>query len=87
MIMCATEQQADDLLMQVRPLCTGRGGKSNLVLGVDIINGMLCKYYYLDEPSSLNINGEVSKESVKHALLLEDSLTIQHFIDELESKQ
>ncbi len=82
--MNCTEQQADELLTLVRPMCTHKG-KADLRMGVDLINGMLCKFYYQDEPGSLNITGDITKESVKHALLAEDSLTIDWFIKELKT--
>jgi hypothetical protein len=83
MIMNCTDQQADELLLLVRPLCVGLDGNADLCMGVDLLNGMLSKFYYDDEAVSLDI-GNVTKESVKKALMAEDSLTIQHFIEELQ---
>ena len=87
MLMSATEAQAKALLKAVRPLCIGTDGEANLSMGVDILNGMMCRFYFDDEPSSLDIKGEISAGSVTQALMKEDALTVEFFIKDMESKQ
>ena len=79
--MTATEEQANELLKALRPLCTGLNGEADLRMGVDLLNGMLSRFYYDDPPVDLKIP-VISTETVKRAIMLEDSLTVQHFIDQ-----
>ena len=78
--MWATEQLADELLDAVR----GKSGTPpDLRIGVDVINMMLCKFYYNDKDPHLDIKGDISYEPVKAAIQKEDALTIDYFIKEL----
>lgn len=78
--MFATPEQAKELLEALRPLCVSQG-KADLRLGVDLLAGLKCKYYWKDSP---NFDIEhISRETVTHALLEEDSLFVEWAIKEL----
>ena len=81
--MTATKVQAEELLGALRVHCKDGRGEPSISMAIDVLNGLLCKFYFNDLNPCLDIKGDVSGITLRKAIMELDGPTVEYFIKEL----